>query len=205
MTALVKDIRSGSQCCECGSGECLLLGRCLAGDQTAWEEFFADLTPDLVRLVRYFLGRQSSDDQLVEELVARVWYVIVDNDSRILRRYDPDWSNSIGKYLAGVVCRVVRGYLRAEHSRRNRQWPRGCRSGLAYRPSGFDVGLLLNEFAETLNAKEMAFLEDYLLTHPSAGHHPTSIGRLSAANVRQRCRRLRLKLEEFLDVSEDES
>jgi len=36
--------------CECAADECLLVGRCLAGEQAAWEEFFAARTPDLVRL-----------------------------------------------------------------------------------------------------------------------------------------------------------
>ncbi len=204
MTPTATDSPVNRRCCDCASAECQLLGRCVAGDQVAWEELFAAHTPYLANLVRFFLGRHKHDDNVVEELVARVWHAVVDHDARVLRRYDPDLSSSVGRYFAGVACRVVRSHLRVEHLRRTRTVPCGCRAGVECWDSGLEVGLLLNEFAAMLNAKEAAFLEEYLLAPPPLVKINGDNGQLSAANVRQRRRRLRVKLEKFLYDAEFE-
>ena len=65
---------------------------------------------------------------------------------------------------------------------------------------GLEVGMLLNEFAATLSARELEFLEDYLLSVP--GSSGDDVRRpLSDVNVRQMRHRLRRKLLAFLDGS----
>jgi DNA-directed RNA polymerase specialized sigma24 family protein len=176
-----------------------LLARCLSGDRLAWEEFCEACTPELRRLVRFFLGR-NRDDDTTEEIVASVWYALLRDDARILRRYAPERSACLGCYLAGIVrCHVCR-YVRAESERSRHACQLACRmkSDLGASALSLDLGVLLNDFAATLNPKELAFLEDYLLSPPN-GHN----GTLSAADVWQRRHRLRVKLKHFLGCSDD--
>ena len=192
----VGDHRNSAHC------ERSLLDRCLCGDEQAWQRFFDAYTPELFRLVRYFLD-SGQDGLAVDEVVADVWYRIVRNKARLLDRYDPERSADLGRYLAGVVRNVVLDHRRAGPTRGTTSLS-GGHSEPACLHSGFEVGLLLNEFAETLNAQEVAFLEEYLLSNRGSCQRDDENCRLSAVNVRQRRHRLRKKLVHFLDDSDPE-
>lgn len=169
-----------------------LLARCLAGDKDAWEQLYSDQTPGLLRAARYFLGSKASVEA-VEEINARVWYALLGNGGRLLRRYLPGETRSLRRFLAGVArCEVLR-YLRAEKTRRQHELARGALETYNTPPLGMEVGSLLNEFASTLKAREIEFLEDYMLTPP---HGRDS--QLSATNLWQRRHRLKTKLHQFL-------
>ncbi|MDY0167977.1 MAG: hypothetical protein RBS80_15620 [Thermoguttaceae bacterium] len=182
----------------CGSDPSLL-ARCLSGDRPAWEEFYEACTPELRRLVRFFL-RTQRDDNTIEEIVASVWYALLRDDARVLRRYAPERSTCLGCYLAGVVrCHVCR-HERAESERLLHVCQLACRkkSEFGASASNLDFGMLLNDFVATLNPKELAFLEGYLLSPPNGNN-----GTLSAADVWQRRHRLRMKLKQFLNAGDD--
>ncbi len=170
-----------------------LLTRCLSGCEAAWEEFYQARTPELVRHVRHFLSSDRCDAETVEEIVARVWHTLLRDDARILRRYDPERYTGLGRYLAGVSRHVVRRYLRAERLRRSHESVGGRRADVDFTPSGLEFGTMLNEFAETLNPREVHFLEEYLLSSPNGDDDD-----LSPAAVWQRRHRLRRKLLRFL-------
>jgi DNA-directed RNA polymerase specialized sigma24 family protein len=184
----------------CGDNtEAALLARCLAGEAAAWKNFYDTHTPHFCRLVRYFLAKNQRNAETVDEIVARVWYALVCDDSRLLRRCLHCQSTCPRCFLAGVVRTEVRRYVRSEmdRARHGERFAQCCRGCAASPPSNLEVAALLNEFATTLNAKELDFLESYLLSQPSAN------GGLSDANVWQRRRRLRVKLKRFLCDSGD--
>ncbi len=179
--------------------ESSLLTRCLSGDRLAWEEFCEECTPELRRLVRFFLGA-NGDDDTIEEIVACVWYALLRDDARVLRRYSPGRSSCLGCYLAGVVRRHVGQHRRAEWERlrHTRQLASRVRSVLVGRAPEVSPDSLLHEFAATLNPKELDFLERYLLCAQDG-----SQGGLSAGDIWQRRHRLRVKLWHFLSCNDD--
>ncbi len=184
----------------CGAGaEAALLARCLAGEAAAWKEFYDIHTPDFCRLVRYFLAQDRRNAETIDEIVARVWYALVRDDARLLRRCVQCQRECPRCFLAGVVRMEVRKYVRSEtdRARHGERFAQCCPGCAASPPANREVAALLNEFATTLNARELDFLESYLLSQPDAG------GGLSDANVWQRRRRLRVKLTRFLCDADD--
>lgn len=174
--------------------EAALIARCLKGEEAAWKEFYDTHTPDFRRLVRYFLAKDRRTADTVDEIVARVWYALLRDDARLLHRCLDCQRKCPRCFLAGVVRMEVRKYVRSEmdRARHGERFAQCCRGCGASPPSNLEVAALLNEFATTLNAKELDFLESYLLGHPGGGC------RLSDANVWQRRHRLRVKLKQFL-------
>ena len=168
--------------------------RCFRGEQRAWEEFFATCTPDLRRLVGYFLGPHRRDAETIEEIVARTWYALVRNDAKLLRRCARIPCGCQRRFLAGIVRNEVRRYVRGEsdRARRQRQFADLCTDRRRPVPTASDYGTMLEDFAQTLNGNERDFFENYLLGSPDSGRV------LSDANVWQRRHRLRVKAMHFL-------
>lgn len=169
-----------------------LIARCLAGDGDAWKQLYLDQTPGLLRAVRYFLGPKANAEA-VEEINARVWYALLGNGGRLLRRYLPGETRSLRRFLAGVARFEVLRYLRAEKTRRQHELARSAQETQEAPPVGMEVGSLLNEFASTLKPREIEFLEDYMLAPPNGWD-----SQLSATNLWQRRHRLKAKLHQFL-------
>ncbi len=181
-------------------GESSLVARCLLADQSAWYELYDVYSPKLCRVVGLALGPKGNDPDIVEEIVARVWSALVGDGARLLGAYAPDRSVPLDRYLAGIARCYVRRHVRAETQRRRHDRQCAVRMRVQLRPAvpGLDWGVLLNDFGATLNPSELDFLESYLLS-PSKGGN----GGLSAANIRQRRHRLRIKLNQFLRGSDD--
>ncbi len=176
-----------------------LWARCLAGDEAAWDEFYQARTPELRRLVGCFLAANRRDAETIEEIVARVWYALVCDEARLFRRCFIEPCVCRCRFLAGIVRNEVRRYVRceSERARHGRQFALGCAGCGESPPSSLEFGSLLNEFASTLNPKELDFLENYLLGFPCSGDC------LSDANVWQRRHRLRMKARQFLHPGDD--
>lgn len=181
-------------------GASSLVARCLLGDQSAWYELYDVYSPKLGRVVRLALGPKGNDPDLVEDIVARVWSALVADGARLLGRYAPDRSVPLERYLAGIARRYVLRHVRAEAQRRRHDRQGALRMRVQLLPAvpGLDWGVLLNDFAATLNPSELDFLEGYLLSRSKGDN-----GGLSAANIRQRRHRLRIKLNQFLRGSDD--
>lgn len=181
------------------AAESALWARCLAGDEAAWSEFYEARTPELRRLVGYFLPANRRDAETIEEIVARVWYGLVCDDARLFRRCFLEPCVCRCRFLAGIVRNEVRRYARSEseRARHGRQFALCCAACRESPPSSLEFGSLLNEFAATLNPKELDFLENHLLGFPCSGDC------LSNANVWQRRHRLRVKARHFLDPGND--
>ena len=84
-----------------------LLNRCLAGTDSAWEDFLDRYLPLLIHVVNSTarLRFEKLPDQWRDDLVAEVLLVLIDNDFEVLRQFQGQ--SSLGTYLVVVARRVA--------------------------------------------------------------------------------------------------
>lgn len=173
-----------------------LIGRCRAGEVHAWDELYSRCHPGLSSSIKVLLGGGCSDRNLVDEIAARVWYALIENDGRLLARYDPRRGARLITFLRTVAGTEVRRHFRGERRRQRRE-----RIALDGKPPHHPAGhaettASLREFLPTLTAVEREFCEDHLAACPAGGglvdREPLS------ANARQLAHRIRKKLSRFL-------
>ena len=180
-----------------------LIGRCLAGDVKAWEELYCRCHPALLSSIRVLLGRGNCDQNLVDEIAARVWYALVAKDGRLLSRYDAERGCRLITFLAVIARSQAKVLFRAERRRRVRE-KAASRSESDRQNQGKErcydtVDELLSsaamcEFIETLTPSEKGFLAASLVkATPQDEDTPPS-----AKSVRQLRHRVREKLRKFL-------
>ena len=89
-----------------------LVQACLAGRDGAWERFSERTRPLIAALVRRRLARfgLGGDDHLVDDLVSEVHLSLIEDDGRLLRRYDPTYS--LSTWLGVLVRTRVNRHLR---------------------------------------------------------------------------------------------
>ena len=177
-----------------------LVEMCRAGDPAAWKELYGRLHGGLVEGIRHMLAPNGSDAGFAEEIAAHVWYVLWRDRVKILGRFDRERSGSFAAFLLGVARLEAKQQMRSQRRRKGRELGRGTHMIDRRDVSGWEVGMLLNEFAATLSAREQEFLEDYLLSVPGSDGDD-GCRQLSGVNIRQMRHRLRQKLIAFLDVS----
>ena len=174
-----------------------LIERCRAGDAAAWNELYSRLNGELVEGIRRMFAPNGSDASFAEDIAAHVWYVLWRDRVKILGRFDQGRNGSFAAFLLGVARLEAKQQMRSRRRRKGRELGRGTHLIDRRDVSGLEVGMLLNEFAATLSARELEFLEDYLLSVPGSngddGRRP-----LSDVNVRQMRHRVRRKLLAFL-------
>jgi len=174
-----------------------LARRCLAGEVVAWEELYAQCHPPLLVSIELMLGPGHADPNVVDEIAARVWYTLVENDGNALARYDPQRGGRLTTFLRALAKTEVRRHCRAERRRRNREWR--ARGGKPPYHSAGDAqaASLLEEFLPTLTRREREFYHDHLLGPPAGGGEDAARAR-SSSNARQLSHRIRKKLLWFL-------
>ena len=173
-----------------------LAGRCLAGEPAAWEEVYGQCHGPLLVSINVMLGSEEACPNRIEEIAARVWYALIENDGRLLARYDSRKGARLITFLRSVAKTEV-----SRHFRRERRWRSTERIALAGRPphhpgDDAETAALLRDFLPTLTPREREFYGDYLAGSPSGGGEidcePLS------ANSRQLGHRIREKLLRFL-------
>jgi len=175
-----------------------LVDRCLAGDQRAWEKIFDQRHWPLLRGIRTLLGPYGRDVHFVEEIAARVWYVLLRNDHEVLARYDPSRDSRLGAYLMGIARLEMVQYVRSERRRRGRELLAG-RKLLEKQPASAEqLNGLFNEFISTLAPHEQEFLEEHLMSCPPPEGDGNGRDSESQDNIRQQRRRVYRKLARFL-------
>jgi len=175
-----------------------LVERCLAGDQQAWEELFEQRHWPLLRGVRTLLGPYGRDVHFVEEIAARVWYVLLRNDGEVLARYDPSRDSRLGAFLMGIARLEMVQYVRSERRRRGRELLAG-RKLLEKQPAcAQELDRLLNELISTLAPQEQEFLEKHLVSCPPPDGDGNGHDSESQDSIRQQRRRVYRKLSRFL-------
>lgn len=174
----------------------LLIDRCRAGEVAAWEMLYRQCHGPLLLAIKIFLGRYSAGEDLAEEIAARVWFNLVDDNGALLDRFDSRRGCRLTTFLAALAKRDVLRYLRGErrrHARENASRPSlGSQRALPPPPEA-DFSVSLDEFLDTLSLREREFCESYLL----ANSHDAG-GAFSAANRWQLRHRVRRKLIDFL-------
>lgn len=174
-----------------------LVRRCIAGEVLAWEELYARFHPLLKNAIEMVLAPAYRNTELVDEIAARVWYALVENDGELLERYDPNRGGRLTTFMQAIARDLVTRHFRSEHRRRGRE-AIAIQGKLAYCPS--DQGPNLCEFLSTLTAKEREFTAQYLLAEKSEACAALSRPR-TQASVWQLTRRIRQKLRSYLSTS----
>jgi hypothetical protein len=174
----------------------VLARRCVAGEVKAWEEIHSQCNDSLVRIVRLLLRHQSSDENLADEITARVWYALVANDGELLTRYDPGRGARLITFMRAIARDEVRRHFRSERRRRVRE-DKACRDRLPHYSTEEDqVDVTLGEFLETLSPSEREFCGDYLLESPDDDDRDPD-REMSRANFWQKTHRVYARFVRF--------
>lgn len=175
-----------------------LVDQCLAGKEGAWDRLYDQYQEALLGMIRSLVG-PSTPAELADEIAARVWYSLVQDDGRRLDRFDPVLGRPLASYLAALVRREVSHYFRSERRRRAREQRVGEAARRDSTNDSANTHVLMDEFTRTLTPKEREFLEtDLLGSVPDDGRPP-----LSDANKWQLSYRVRRKLNSFLEGGRD--
>src|SRR4051794_1172770 len=171
-----------------------LIDRCLAAERAAWEELYRRFQPGLAAGVRSLLGRRREDEELVEEITARVWLSVLDRPDRLLAPFDPSRHVRLSTYLTFLARKELQTYWRSERRRRWREDIAAALRGQGASGSPAEVDTAMQEFLALLTPRERAFCEAFLL--PSSHGNPAEI--FSKTNVWQLRHRVERKLRDFL-------
>jgi DNA-directed RNA polymerase specialized sigma24 family protein len=171
-----------------------LATRCVAGEVAAWEQLYTQCHDPLCDFVRFTLGRGKSNRDLIDEIAARVWYRLVDNDGELLARYSPKRGARLITFMRALAKDEIRRNFRTEARRRNRESiaVKTCpRRG----ESDFDIlGSDLKQFLTTLTPKEHKFCCEVLLADSGVAEGVVR----TRSNVWQLTHRVYAKLLHFL-------
>jgi DNA-directed RNA polymerase specialized sigma24 family protein len=176
----------------------VLVDRCRAGDDAAWEEIHARCHSHLVKQIRYTLGERARDANLVDEIAARVWFGLVADDGYLLERFQPDRGNGLGKYLAAIARFEVLRHQRGEFRRRRReQETQTARQSARDDRQLAEMTLDVQDFLPKLTPREKEFFYRVLLGNDNRNGEELQI---SAPNAWQLRHRIRRKLLAFLEL-----
>jgi len=174
----------------------LLVERCVAGEVAAWEELYAQCHDSLLISIQRMLGRARADQNVVDEIAARVWYAVVANDGELLLRYNPNRGARLITFLRTLAKFEARRRLREERRHRERDLLAANEKKRQQLGSLVELTSSLSEFLATLTPQERAFCDAYLLSLPPSGMAKAE-PKLSSTNIWQLTRRIRKKLRDF--------
>jgi DNA-directed RNA polymerase specialized sigma24 family protein len=165
----------------------ILVERCIRGEVSAWEEIYRKCHDPLCLTIRTRLGRFGNDPHLVDEIAARVWYAVVDDDGKKLTKYDARRGGGILTFLQMIARSEISRYFRTERRRLNREL-----ASLLHK-NKHDVGesatTSLSEFLTTLTPHERDFCGKYLRISGAENNRLASIS-CSTANIWQTTHRI---------------
>ncbi len=177
----------------------LLVDRCLAGDPEAWDEIYRAFHPGLVGTIRALLGREAAGQgDLVEEIAARVWHLVIDRGRHLLAAFDAERGCRLVTYLGALADTEILQFIRAERRQRARDVQAGRSLVDHGENSAWSLAAEMREFLATLSPSERRFCEEYLLSTNGDADRDG----YSATNVWQLRHRVRRKLERFISVDE---
>ncbi len=172
-----------------------LAQRCAYGEVAAWEELYHQYHDRLLASIQTLLTVHQADPSLAEEIAARVWYALVENDGKLLLNYNPKRGASLMTYMRVLAKDLLRRHYRSERRRQDRE-----RAVMSSRPSSHSQELdhsanTLDEFLGTLTVSERAFYDECLV---SSGAANASSLECSASTIWQRTHRLYKRMLGFL-------
>ncbi len=115
-----------------------------------------------VALVKGML--HSGDANLIDEIAARVWYVLVANDGALLTRFDPSRGNRLITFMRAIARDEAKRYFRTEARRREREEAATREKAAAAIPDGPTPQVLVEEFLTTLSPADRSFCLQHVLT-----------------------------------------
>ncbi len=139
---------------------------------------------------------------LVDEIAARVWYALVDNDGELLLRYDPDRGARLITFMRALAKDMLRRHFRSERRRQGREAIATKDKPCQHEAESDRTDSTLDEFLATLSPSEQRFCHQYLINAPADGG-AASLS-YSQVNVWQKTRRLYKRLLEFLGKEAEE-
>ncbi len=173
-----------------------LVDDCLTRKPGAWERMYNRAHPALMMAVRKHLGSRAGDQQLVEEIAAQVWYLLIQHDGELLDRFSTDRDRRLSSYLGGLAQNQVRTYDRGEQRRhaREAEATRSHRAGETIHESRNP--LEMQDFLSTLTDWERQYVAWCMLP---PGEKGTARGPFSVTenSDRQLRHRLKTKLKAF--------
>ena len=183
----------------------LLIDRCLSGDAGAWDQLYDDHHRPLLSSVRVLLGGGKSDRNLIEEIASRVWYAVIQNDSRLLVQYDVRRNARLITFLRTVAKTEVSRHFRRENRRLIREQISLSEKPMYQIPDDAQAAAELREFLSTLTPTERNFYDHHLAERQSddedIDHEPQAIDtKPLSSNARTLRHRIREKLIKFMDI-----
>ena len=92
--------------------------------QARWrhgKSVYAQCHDPLCASIRVMLGRRGSDVDFIDEIAARVWYRLVDNDGELLSRFSPERGARLITFMCALAKDEVCRHARNEVRRRDRE------------------------------------------------------------------------------------
>ncbi len=172
-----------------------LVNRCLAADAEAWDTLYAQYHNGLLFSIRLMLGPGEWDANVVDEIAARVWYVLVENNGRVLGLFDVKRGCRLSTFLARVARSEASVFFRGERRRRRREKVASKPEVEVNAFTPVQLAARIREFGQVLTPREYEFVSSFLLE--PAGE--ADVGDFSPANRWQLSRRVREKLYQFMD------
>lgn len=146
--------------------------------------------------IRLALGSRSGNTELVDEIAARVWHLVVVQEGRLLERFDAERGCRLITFVASLADKEILRFFRAERRLRARSMLAGRSTAAQGRATPWSMTAELTEFLATLSRREREFCEHYLLLPPD----PAARHGLSKANVWQLRHRVLGKLAAYLNA-----
>jgi DNA-directed RNA polymerase specialized sigma24 family protein len=172
-----------------------LVDACLSGDVDAWEALYYRCHDKLLVAIRRQLGpHRSRNFELADEIAARVWYAVVDNDAALLDRFDASYGCRLTTYLAAIARDVMSRHFRSEIRRHRREAVALDGRQTAAQPELPVVSL--KELRETLTPAEKRFYDNVL----TGSNGAVAENDYSKTNAWQLTSRIRAKLRHRLDA-----
>lgn len=171
--------------------EFALIQQCLSGDQSAWHQLYRQTNEPLLHLIAEKLGHRANEE-LAEEIAARVWASLIFQDGKRLRAFDPQRGRLL-TFLAALARQQIQR-LRRPRSRKGRHEVPLLDDQAV--PCSDDVlqATIRDGFLATLTRQELKFWHEHLMPTPGAPAPPP----LSPANYRKLKQRVFKKLHNFL-------
>ena len=175
----------------------IIVERCLAGEHMAWSCLYDLCQAHLREAISRQLSKFGAQATELDELLALVWFQLVEDDACRLAAYSPERGRLI-PFVCGLARNVTRNYLRSERRRRIRE-----ARFLRYSPSEHtpdQVALDIQTFCEVLTHRE----KDYFVRC----FRGAEVAETSASNQRKLKSRVKRKFVKFFDcdgyIEEDE-
>jgi len=93
-----------------------LIGLCLAGEQSAWNEFvrrFQEaISRSALKTARHYIA--APDPDLIDDFVSQTYMKVIDHDYRALRNFNCVHENGLYGYLRKIAANIVRDHFRRD-------------------------------------------------------------------------------------------